>query len=723
MRNPAIGYASAVVLEVVATLVTLVLVRANPSLAVRNVLPFMVVFLVAFAWGTGPAVLATLFGGILLYYAILPPSFSFGWTTTNAVSMLVFLLVGLAFTYGASRVEHARRTAEALASELQATFDAMADSIVVYDAQGRIMHVNDAGRKLLSGATAATLDHMDHQDMSSSEQRSSDFFRDAHGQTFLPEQRPVARLLRGEVLSGSDEVDASPARGNDSEGDEIILSVGGAPIRGPNKRINGAVLVARDVTSRRRLERRTHEALQALLAMAQVLVSGAAGPDADENSEVAEVDAAPLQIVARRLADLTRNVLGCSRVAITMVDPATDAMRPLAVVGLTPEQEAHMWATQPLDVRLSDALAPEQMAQLCAGETLTTDLGEENLAAERNPYHARAVLLAPCLLGNQFVGNQLVGLLTIDYASDPHGYTSDEIALACAVARFLALVIERKRLIRERAEVEVSALALSEANRRMSEFITIASHELKTPLTYITSSVQLLERQLERATAAATTTAPDANVEDTARLAQTLRTLLPAISRGKTRLNRLVDELLDVSRVREGKLEYRFEQHDLAMLVQGVVAEQRQQQPDRTINLEIIAPGPVSVAMDADRIDQVTMNYLTNALKYSLKDCPVDVMLEVVGSSNTARVSVRDQGQGMPADEQAHIWELFHRVPGVEVLTGSGVGLGLGLYICRTIIERHGGQVGVESTQGLGSTFWFTLPLAQSDRNRLGTRD
>ncbi|HEY7341365.1 MAG TPA: ATP-binding protein [Ktedonobacterales bacterium] len=710
MRNPAIGYTLAVVLEIVATLVTLVLVRANPNLAVRNVLPFMVVFLVAFAWGTGPAVLATLFGGILLYYVILPPSFSFGWTTANAVSMLVFLLVGLAFSYGASRVARARRTAEALASELQATFDAMTDGILVYDAQGRIIRVNNTARKLLDGADI--MDHMDHQDLSPSEQRSADIFRDAHGQPFLPEQRPLARLLRGEVLFGSDEVDASPTRGDDSEDaettrGETILSVGGAPIRGPNKRIRGAVLVARDVTSRRRLERLVRASLQALLEMAQVLVSGeSSAAGLDENMKTVEVDATPLQIVARRLADLTRNVLGCSRVAITGVDPTTDTMRPLAVVGLTPEQEAHMWATQPPEVRLSDALAPEQIAQLRAGETLTADLGEENLTAERNPYHARAVLLSPCLLGTQLVGTQLVGLLTIDYASDPHSYTSDEIALAGAVSRFLALVIERERLIRERAQAEASALALSEANHRMNEFITIASHELKTPLTYITSSVQLLERQLQRATSAA----PNAKVEDTARLVQTLRSLLPAISRGKTRLNRLVDDLLDISRIRGGQLEYRPEQHDLATLVHEVVTEQRQQQLGRTINLEVVAPGPVLVTVDADRIDQVLTNYLTNALKYSLEDRPVDVTLEVEDS--TARVSVRDQGQGILADEQARIWELFHRVPGVQVLTGSGVGLGLGLYISRTIIERHGGEVGMESTLGLGSTFWFTLPLA-----------
>jgi signal transduction histidine kinase len=168
-------------------------------------------------------------------------------------------------------------------------------------------------------------------------------------------------------------------------------------------------------------------------------------------------------------------------------------MRPLAVVGLTPEQEAHMWATQPPETRLSDAVAPGQIVQLCAGETLTADLGEENLHAERNPYHARAVLLAPCLLSAQ-----LVGLLTVDYASDPHTYTHVEIALASAVAKFLALVIERERLIHERAQAQARALALSEANRRMDEFLSIASHELKTPVTSISVSVQLLERHVQR---------------------------------------------------------------------------------------------------------------------------------------------------------------------------------------------------------------------------------
>jgi signal transduction histidine kinase len=107
-------------------------------------------------------------------------------------------------------------------------------------------------------------------------------------------------------------------------------------------------------------------------------------------------------------------------------------------------------------------------------------------------------------------------------------------------------------------------------------------------------------------------------------------------------------------------------------------------------------------------------NYLTNALKYSPTEQPVVVGLDVAGQE--ARVWVRDQGPGLPPEEQARIWERFHRVKGIEVQSGTGVGLGLGLHICQTIIERHQGQVGVESSPGQGSTFWFTLPLAPTSQ-------
>jgi signal transduction histidine kinase len=176
------------------------------------------------------------------------------------------------------------------------------------------------------------------------------------------------------------------------------------------------------------------------------------------------------------------------------------------------------------------------------------------------------------------------------------------------------------------------------------------------------------------------------------------------------RLTRLVNDLLDVERVQAGKLDLHLEDVDLATIVREEVEGQRQLHPERTLVLELREEQCVPIMADALRIGQVLTNYLANALKYSPADRPVTVGLEVDGKQ--AQVWVRDQGSGLPPEEQVQIWERFYRVQGIEVQSGTGVGLGLGLHVCRTIIEQHHGQVGVQSASGAGATFWFSLPLA-----------
>ena len=136
--------------------------------------------------------------------------------------------------------------------------------------------------------------------------------------------------------------------------------------------------------------------------------------------------------------------------------------------------------------------------------------------------------------------------------------------------------------------------------------------------------------------------------------------------------------------------------------------------PDRVIRLHTPAPAgdePILVAIDADRIGQVITNFVTNALKYAPPDRPVDVSVLVSGSR--LRAALCDRGLGIPRGEQARVWELFHRVPGVAAQSGThGGSLRLGLHISKAIIEAHGGRVGVKSAVGQGSTFWFTLPLS-----------
>jgi len=285
-----------------------------------------------------------------------------------------------------------------------------------------------------------------------------------------------------------------------------------------------------------------------------------------------------------------------------------------------------------------------------------------------------------------------MGVLALDYVSDEHTYTVGELALAEAVAKLAALVIERERLLREREEARASAAALRRANQRLDEFLDVTSHELRTPLTVVKANVQILSKLAEPGTMQAQLTG------------RTLRQV--------DRLTRMVNDLLDVTRIQAGKLDLHARQRDLAEVVRETVEEQRQVAPERRIEL---APATgledgLPVRADADRIGQVLTNYLTNALKYSPADRPVWVELKRLDGQ--ARVAVRDEGPGLAPEQQARVWERFHRVPGVEVQSGPHMGLGLGLFITRQIVERHGGAVGVESARGQGSTFWFTLPLA-----------
>jgi signal transduction histidine kinase len=419
-------------------------------------------------------------------------------------------------------------------------------------------------------------------------------------------------------------------------------------------------------------------------------------------SDVA-MEHAQLQDLLRALLTHIQELMQVDNVAILLPSPeGTD----LTLYSVSGPEEAVM------------GLVHVPMGQGVAGTIAATrtPLIIENLKAVpvANPFlreHFRSLLGVPLL-----DDGQLVGVIHVDSIT-PRMFSDDERqlleVLAERIARAIARAQQFERMQQSRVQAEHRVALLEETTDRMDEFLSIASHELRTPLTSLNMNVQMLDYWLH----ARQGKRPDESAEGYA--ARALATVLPLVQRSNQnikRLDRLVGDLLDASRVRENRLELKLDRIDLAAVVREAVEEQRQAQPKRRIRLEIEPAAPVVVEVDPDRIEQVVSNYLSNALKYSRPDQPVVVVLGA--EAQQARVAVRDEGVGIPESELEHVWERFYRVPGIGHQSGSQVGLGLGLYISCELVTRHGGQVGVQSAPGKGSTFWFTLPLAPTERRR-----
>lgn len=566
------------------------------------------------------------------------------------------------------------------ANDTTAAFEAISDLVIVTDKAGNVRRVNRAVRGSMK------------PHLTIEEGRQSLGLTDIQGKPFAPERMVSTRVLRGETITGNQAVDMMA---HTADGRELLFNVSGAPVRDSEGEIVGGILVLRDVTERRRLEQRTQEALDALLEMARTLVSPPPNLSATPLPKDCTLALPALNPVAQRLAELASRVLGCQRIGIVALDQGSDIMHPAALVGLTPRQTTY-WCAGLEGQSMARFGGADNMRRLSEGKPVLLDLNQQPI---RSVARGGPVALAVPLR----LDDQLLGALALGYEQEPHHYTDEEMRLAGAFGQLAALVIERERLLREREEARANTLALQEANRRMDEFLGIAGHELRTPLTALLANAQVLEQRLARVSLDSATAADLAN-----QLRMVVRLLGKMGGQGK-RLNRLVSDLVDASRVQAGKLELDLQPHDLLSIVREMVEEQRQANPDRVIDLTMPENMRIPVMVDIDRVGQVVTNYLTNALKYSREDQPVVVDARVEG--NTARVTVQDEGPGLPPEEQSRIWELFHRAPNVEVQSGSGVGLGLGLHICKTIIERHNGQVGVASAVGKGSDFWFTLPL------------
>ncbi|MCM2324457.1 MAG: PAS domain S-box protein, partial [Oligoflexia bacterium] len=263
----------------------------------------------------------------------------------------------------------------------------------------------------------------------------------------------------------------------------------------------------------------------------------------------------------------------------------------------------------------------------------------------------------------------------------PDGFEFDvEVFLRRIRIQGTELVLANIRDITERKKYERE---LRDALVLRDEFLSIASHELKTPLTSLSMRVQMRKRY---------SPSPEE------------RASLEAEERQILRLNRLVDEMLDVSRIASGQLSLHIERFDLGEFVAEVVERFRVNCSQSGVTLHLQERERVEGVWDRERLEQVLMNLLSNALKYG-EGKPITVGVRPSGVG--AEFWVRDEGRGISMDDQARIFDRFERA-----VEGSKIsGLGLGLYIAKRIVDLHGGVIRVESEEGRGAKFRVELPL------------
>ena len=548
------------------------------------------------------------------------------------------------------------------------------DAIITIDFEGRVLEFNPAAEGMFGRVES------DARGREMAELIMPERFRDGH-------REGMARYLitgEGKILNRRLEMTALRSDGSEFPVELTITQISG---EGPPV-FCGFV---RDITDRRRSEeermdllareQRARLAAEAAESRAAFLAeaSAALASSLDYRTTLASV----ARLIVPRIADGS---------AVDMLD-SEGRLRRLATSHSDPSRVAaaeEVARRYPPDLR-----APHGAGHVVAtGEPeILSDITDEILrATARDDEHYRLIRdlrIVSLMCVPLPVRNRILGAITLASSESGRRFGPEDLAFAQDLAARASVAIENARLYREARE----------AVRARDEFLSIASHELKTPLTTLQLQIQGLARRLK------------SSPEDP--VFQGLASRVATSERQVERLTALINNLLDISRITAGRLDLDLEPLDLSAVAREAAARFRDDLARAGCTLEIRADGACHGEWDRLRLEQVVMNLLSNAAKYGAGR-PIEI--EVDGSETTARFSIRDHGIGIPAEHQARIFERFERA----VSDRHYGGLGLGLWIVRQIVDAFGGTIAVESKAGEGSTFTVLLPRAAQKRRMNG---
>ncbi|HEX7191812.1 MAG TPA: ATP-binding protein [Thermoanaerobaculia bacterium] len=537
----------------------------------------------------------------------------------------------------------------------EAVIGAMADGVMLVDEEGRTVFINPAGQKMIGQETGVPI--FRHAEVYG--------LRAENGDPLDARELPAAQALA--TSHPVNDITMTIVRGES----EMAVSMSAVPLF-EDRRVTGAVVTFRDITERRRLEEEMAQQAQ----RAQTLAD--AGAFFTSNID-------PVW-VTQAIAERTAEVLG-DWAAVILKGGDSKELRVAALYHRDMASLGLAWSyiyRQPLTV--GEGIIGQVVAT--GYPSLTANVGAPQRGEEYSV--AGAISATPMALASLLIlplrtRREMLGALIIA-ANDPERSMTDEnLPLAELLAERAALAIENAKLYTEQVDARRKVEDLS---RLKDEFLSIASHELRTPVTSIKGYTQLAKTLIREG---------ELNTSE-----EYLEIALDQIDR----MSRLILELLDVSRIETGRLEIRREPIHWPGFVRDVVHHHHTSYSDRRFHLNLPDRSTRIVNGDRDRLEQVLGNLLENAVKYSPEGSDIYVVVE--DRSDSVVTAISDRGIGIPADEIQQVFERFHR--GRQVSSTNYGGLGLGLYITKQIIERHGGSIWVESKEGSGTTFFFSLP-------------
>lgn len=558
--------------------------------------------------------------------------------------------------------QHALRDAQDRVRELEAVFESVSDAVVVYDRAEQIVQANRALWQLLQ---VSSLDAYNH--LSAPDQAARLRLSDREGHPIPSNETPLHRILQGGNLTEThDEVLVHTFDGRD-----IIMNIKGQALSDPAGQITGAVLSFHDVTKYHKLVQ-DHSTVQAR-----------ATAKAQEVQRLTEANAAQSRLHAEEL----QAIFDSMNDGIIVTTANFQIMQANAayakILGIS-------------DMEMYRALTLAERAQ----RMLLRDQAGTPLTVDQMPMIR--------ILRGETISNVLLRLRSFDGKDRTVSCNGVPMLDSKGRGLFGVMVIRDetayRRLEEERQSDLAKALALQEVTDNMDRFLAMAAHDLRSPVTAISGNVELALRRYDKLRKL-----PRIQPLDLQRFGD----LLFEAKTASDRLTRLVVRLFDLAQARTGNLTLTMEPTDLIMIVRDQLHLVRFTQPEHVFIDQFPDTPHVMILGDAIRLGQVTLNLLTNAVKYS--PVAAEIVVAITLAEGEVTVSVQDHGQGIPVAAQSHLWEPFYRVPGAIAQAQARESLGLGLHICKHIIERHEGAIGVTSAVGQGSTFSFTLPLAASD--------